>query len=104
MTKEEIPKIVAGLDKYIDSSSKYAADMYTKSKLYLEVVDGVRYDMTPDACAVVYRDLIIELLTEERAFKCKYLLFAMVIPIGRQPDGTLIMSIKLGVLFPEVPL
>ena len=102
MTKQEIPQLLEKLQSYIDKSAQEASTVLMKNKMYLEIAEGVRLDLTPDVCTMVYKDLIIQLLTEQRAIQIKYAMFAMMVPMSRQIDGTLVMSIRLGVLFPDL--
>lgn len=98
-TQANIPKILKDLDRYIEVSSKHASKVLIN--VNFEPFEGIKMDMSPDVCANIYKDLISRLIKEQRAVIHRYCLLVTLIPISKQSDGNLILSIRLGVLFPD---
>lgn len=86
------------MNHYISTASKYAADQLSKQCCGFEFFEGIRYEFTPESCAIVYRELLRNILTNHNGYDHKYGMFVAVTPIPTEGVSK-IVSIQLGVLF-----
>jgi hypothetical protein len=89
------------LEKYVLVSSKNAAAFFKSINYKHEVFEGCKIDFSPFICGEIYKDLLSDLEVNGPNVAQKHGLFAAIMPV-KYPDGNVVISAELGVIFPFV--
>ena len=96
---QTISVLLDEMGEYIQHAAVEAADYLSKKDLKLYPFEGSYIEFDKDFCASIYRDMISELITNNRAALFKYGMFALVVAMKAE-DG-LIFGLHLGVCFSD---
>jgi len=96
---QTISVLLDEMKEYIQHSAVEAADYLSKKDIRLSPFEGSYIEFDKDFCASIYRDLITELIIDNRSALFKYGMFALV--VAMRTDEDLAFALQLGVCFSD---
>lgn len=99
-TPVAIEKILVDMKKYIKQCAEDASKYFISYKISPQVFEGIRMDLSPQSCEMLYKDMIIEMLEKCTPVRFQYGLMVAIIPV-KQLGDRILFTIHLGISFPD---
>ena len=97
VTKADVDHMIESLSPYIKESAVYASKFFFSNNIEFELFEGIKTEMDADWVEYLYKELLVDMITNGKVFGSGYGLHIVMVPDSRANKH---YTIQLGVSFP----